>query len=339
MKKLLVLSAIFFLYIHISSGQAYRPFLNDSAHWTMIEHECIGPCDPGDISNPNDCYTSNTYTYKLSGDTVVNSFTYKKLTQNIVYSARSGTNQPYNYPYNNFVSPCTTVGLLWEDTIARKVYIKKIDSTSLSCSRFSDSLFFDFSISVGDTTQFAGECVPYSTNVKNMYAVDSINYTDFGINYPIKTWYLRCIPDSGYLLSGPLMLYESIGSSFGFFGFYPFFEGSYTSALAHYAIGSDSACGFICSFPVGITSPTLQSISISVYPNPAKGTLTLDMVNMSPGEYLRFVLTDIVGQTVHSAIITNTKTEIDISAFSSGIYIWHLVSDGNIIRSGKVVHE
>jgi hypothetical protein len=60
---------------------------------------------------------------------------------------------------------------------------------------------------------------------------------------------------------------------------------------------------------------------------------------MAPDENLQFVITDILGQELHSQTIINAKSEIDISAFSSGIYLWHLLSDGNILRSGKVVHD
>ena len=333
MKKLLILSAIFFSYIHLSTAQAYRPFLNDSAHWTILEQFCIGPCDPGDPNNPSNYNYSNIIQLKIDGDTVVNGSVFKKITQNLHRIGRSG-------PYDPGYFPCNTLGVLWEDTNARKVYIQKVNEPYANQWCIQDSVLFDFSRNVSDSMNWSTSCNDDS------FFVDSIsnstiifNPSQLGIQggihqYTAKTWYLG---PNGYF--GGFELYESIGASLGFWGSLPSFEGSYESRLIEYCIGNDSACEFICGPPLGINNATTSTFSTSVYPNPAKGTLILDMMNMSPDDNLRFAVTDIVGQEVHSESITKAKTEIDISTFSSGIYIWHLVSDGNIIRYGKVVHE
>jgi len=339
MKKLLVLSAIFFPFIHISSGQAYRPFLNDSAHWTIEEDYCLGyTCDPANAPGANDCFVTSIYSFKLGGDTIVDSFVYKKLIQYIVTTVNTGSNSPCFWPVPSKFANCGVVGLLWEDTNARKVYIRKTNYPTSKCWQDQDSLFFDFSLQIGDTMKIAASCL--SALADSFYAVDSINYIGFN-QYPVKTWYLHCLQDSNDIAwNANIKLYESIGASVGFFGYQPLFEGLYSSQLDSYFIGSDSAAGFSCMNPyLGITSLSTQDISILVYPNPAKGTLTLDMVNMSPGGNLRFVLADIVGQKVRSEIIMKAKMEIDISALSSGIYLWYVISDENIIRSGKVVRE
>jgi hypothetical protein len=227
-------------------------------------------------------------------------------------------------------TPCQVVALLREDTLARKVYV-----ASGWCSQ--DSLLYDFSMQVGDTMKFSASC-PLSGTPDSFYKVDSINYTPFFYgNAPIKTWYLHDI-DSVY---ANLELYESVGTSIGFWGYQlNFDEGQLENNLVEYCIGTDSACGFSCVNPLlGLTDLSLQDISITVYPNPAKDILTVDLTNMPPDENLQFVLTDILGQELRSQTITNAKTEVDISALQSGIYVWHLLSAGNIIHSGKVVHD
>jgi len=229
-------------------------------------------------------------------------------------------------------TPCQVVALLREDTLAKKVYV-----ASGWCSQ--DSLLYDFSMQVGDSMKFNASC-PVSGTPDSFYVVDSIGYTPYLQGNPtIKTWYLHDIDSNSDFVN--LKLYESVGTSVGFWGYQlNFDEGQLENSLVEYCIGSDSACGFSCMDPLlGITSPSSQSISASIYPNPAKDNLTIDLMNMAPDENLQFVITDILGQELHSQTIINAKSEIDISAFSSGIYLWHLLSDGNILRSGKVVHD
>jgi hypothetical protein len=222
------------------------------------------------------------------------------------------------------------VALLREDTLARKVYV-----ASGWCSQ--DSLLYDFSMQVGDSMKFNAAC-PVSGTPDSFYVVDSINYMPYLYGYPpVKTWYLHDI-DSTY---ANLKLYESVGTSIGFWGYQlNFDEGQLENSLVEYCIGSDSACGFSCLNPLlGVTNLPPQDISIAVYPNPAKDILTVDMINLPPDGNLKFVITNILGQDLSTQTIINTKTEIDVSAFQPGIYVWHLLSDGNIVRSGKVVHD
>ena len=343
MKKLLMLSAILF-HVYLSSAQAYHPFLVDSAHWTIEEDYCVGGCDPANGPDAADCWVTRIYNFKLGGDTIVNSFVYQKLVQNIYTTVNTGNNGPCEWPMPPTVVTCGVVGLLWEDTTARKVYIHKTNYTTSTCWQYQDSLFFDFSLQIGDSMKFTATCLPAMYD--SFYVVDSINYVGFNSGfpnyhqYPVKTWYLHSLQDTNVYEIANIELYESIGASVGFFGYRPGFEGPYSTRLNSYSIGTDSAAGFSCMNPtLGLTDLPAKDISIAVYPNPAKDILILDIMNMPSDGNLKFVVTNILGQDLSTQTINNAKTGVDISAFSSGIYLWHLLSDGNIIRSGKVVHD
>ena len=339
MKKLLILFAILFK-LYFSSAQAYQPFLVDSAHWIVQEQCCVGICDPENFSNGDYHYTNTIY-LKLDGDTIIQGSTYRKLMQNNTISCYMCPNNGVTGPFQPGFYSCNTAALIWEDTVAEKVYAKWLNSSSIYFDNVicQDSLLFDFSRTAGDSMNWAISCYGDS------FFVDSIDNATLTFNltasnvqeYTVKTWYL-----SQQVNWDGFQLYESIGSSVGFWGGSEagFNEGQYDSYLVDYCIGSDSACGFSCINPfLGITNLSLQDMSISVYPNPARDILTLDMRNMSPGDNLQFVVTDILGQGISTQTISGARTDIDISGFASGIYLWHLLSEGNIVRSGKVVHD
>ena len=90
---------------------------------------------------------------------------------------------------------------------------------------------------------------------------------------------------------------------------------------------------------MGVTSSFLQNNSIAIYPNPTKNILTLDINNLTAYQNLKFVVSDILGQEIQREVIIKVKTELNISAWGPGIYLWQLLSDKDVVRSGKVVHD
>ncbi|WP_417593252.1 T9SS type A sorting domain-containing protein [Owenweeksia hongkongensis] len=70
----------------------------------------------------------------------------------------------------------------------------------------------------------------------------------------------------------------------------------------------------------------ISSKSFSVYPNPTKGKI---MIEVDEGETPeRITLFDIQGRELKSVIPQSYKTEIDISSFSKGMYLLEVKSDG-----------
>ena len=66
-----------------------------------------------------------------------------------------------------------------------------------------------------------------------------------------------------------------------------------------------------------------NSISAKVYPNPAKGEVTLE------GEGLNHVrIVNAFGQTVYNADLDSDQVRIDLSGFAKGIYMMHIEAQG-----------
>lgn len=68
--------------------------------------------------------------------------------------------------------------------------------------------------------------------------------------------------------------------------------------------------------------------SISIYPNPTNGIFSVEAENMKSIE-----ITSITGEIVKELVINNSKTTIDLTSFSSGIYFAKIITDkGSAIK-------
>ena len=68
--------------------------------------------------------------------------------------------------------------------------------------------------------------------------------------------------------------------------------------------------------------------SISIYPNPTNGIFSVEAENMENIE-----ITSITGEIVKELVINNSKTTIDLTSFSSGIYFAKIITDkGSAIK-------
>jgi len=84
---------------------------------------------------------------------------------------------------------------------------------------------------------------------------------------------------------------------------------------------------------VGINETEKVSASVKVYPNPAK-----DVINFSiDGNVAKTIhVMDITGRSIEVVRINDNDTQINISNYSNGIYLYQIKSeDGQVIKSGK----
>ncbi len=91
-------------------------------------------------------------------------------------------------------------------------------------------------------------------------------------------------------------------------------------------------------YGVGITKSDFDFISVSIYPNPAKEILYLDL-NFSKEKNIQFTIIDQLGRQIKTQTINqvlNKIEKIDISGMSSGIYFIN-VSDGNHLIHQKII--
>lgn len=83
---------------------------------------------------------------------------------------------------------------------------------------------------------------------------------------------------------------------------------------------------------VGISEA--QQAGISVYPNPATNAVTVELANELRN--VKAEIRNITGQIISQASVTNQKSTLDISDFSSGIYFLRLFSE-NLDVTEKIV--
>ena len=71
---------------------------------------------------------------------------------------------------------------------------------------------------------------------------------------------------------------------------------------------------------------------IDIYPNPATTNLTIEIQNTgTKNQDASVKIFNALGQKLYSSLTKNSKTEIDISGYASGIYFVEIKTNGNTI--------
>lgn len=90
---------------------------------------------------------------------------------------------------------------------------------------------------------------------------------------------------------------------------------------------------------VGITENYTNKINFSVYPNPTSNSITVKLpVRKKYGVY-KIELSNMFGEVCKEISSVNTKAEIDLSQFQSGIYFLQVFEEGNLVAVQKIVKE
>jgi hypothetical protein len=261
------------------------------------------------IDYPN-VYTG-AYRYYIHGDSICNSTLYKKLYY--------GSNDIFD---STIYSPNDLRGLFRLDS--NKVYYKNLNQSfeEFGFIDTSEVLLYDFSLTIGDSI------MNYNNGTdQNYIAVTTID--TIIINGEIlRQWHFN----TGFVL--PLVWIEGIGSNIGFFNYFLFFETGLTLACFHelsqdYVV--NLAIGSSCE-TVGINSLE-QKTNMSIYPNP-----TNDYLSISTSTKSEIEISNIEGQIIKRLKIKDNKTDIDISDFSSGVYIIRVQTDRGIMTK-KFIKE
>ena len=287
MKKTFI-SLIFIFSFFYGFTQTYLPLLEDNNEWNVLA--------AGTAPYPNWDTVYSTINYLLSGDTVINSISYKKL----YYSSEE---IPLNWEFY-----C----LLKEDS-TYKVWLRFENEDQ-------DYLMYDFSVNLGDTV-IVGQYDPVDL------IVDSV--TTITINETVhKKYWFTCINNPYY----HEYWIEGIGSNQGIVwsgsamivgGFYRLLCLSKNEVL--YFMNPEYNTCYLNT--VGIND--LSQISFEIYPNPTKGTINLKYSKEL--EIKSITINDLFGQLVEE-FEPNQQT-IDITALSKGIYLLKiLVNQGQYVK-------
>ncbi|HTL81319.1 MAG TPA: T9SS type A sorting domain-containing protein [Bacteroidia bacterium] len=93
----------------------------------------------------------------------------------------------------------------------------------------------------------------------------------------------------------------------------------------------------IVNVTTGITE--FHNDNFSLYPNPAKESVTIVLPASSAGKNSDLLLTDATGRIITQKTFSEQTTTIDLSSVASGIYFCTLRSDGKIIGVQKLIKE
>lgn len=84
------------------------------------------------------------------------------------------------------------------------------------------------------------------------------------------------------------------------------------------------------------SSQVLTKKQISVYPNPAKNDLILEIERAQYDQPV-LILTDLTGKKVKEITLQQNHTQVDLSKFVAGIYLYFIVDQGIQQHSGKII--
>lgn len=315
MKKASGLISLILIANNLLTGQ-YIPFVEEGKFWIYLNYSTSNPDLPKPVSG---------HAITFSGDTVINSFSYKKVYK---VNLKGGHNcaawempcWDFDYPYQ--AESREIISFIREDTVNRKIY-NLPDSGSGFCET-AEYLLFDFSLHVGDTVN---PCVYESiwANSTNLFPggiVDSIKVieTHGKLRNTIFTF-------GFYTIIGlPFETTIAIAEGLGFTDYGIFYTPQ--SAFVDYCEGEIDQCHLILS------DESIQPHeAIKIYPNPSDGIfrVSIDKENLKG---IRAY--SISGKMEAESGFTN---EIDLSPLENGIYLLEITTkDGErILRKIKLM--
>jgi hypothetical protein len=284
----------------------YRPFPTIYGDWGVVETVYPPPTGGGSTQ-------MFQYVYYTSGDTTINTFSYKK-----VNYINEGTYMGVSTPLNQKFTGGTYNFSYRNDSLHKKVYI-------VPGGNSSETLWYDFNVKVGDT-------------LKNMYSVgaqtggyavkiDSLDSMSVCNNY-YKKYYCSCV-GSNYLFS-KFCLIEGRGFNSNFIN----------AAMSDNCVfepmhiySTDAWSLDECPNGLGIENYSRTHSLIKLYPNPANNSFTIETLENNKQLLQVF---DVTGNLVLTQTISGTAT-IDANGLNAGVYNLNLISSMGVINKRLVI--
>ena len=279
---------LFLCFVFEAAGQTYKPLVKENAQY--FEHY---------LKLEQTIKVESAWNLKLSGDTLVNNKTYKKVYRRQMYSTDS-LKYIYFPKAINPTEPSVLYALLREDTNARKVWGIVLDSNNSYsgpfpiCGNYQEVLMYDFSLTVGDTMNMCMAGSSFKDTISDIR-------TDQNFNLNLKAFYST---------PGIDVFYESIGSNTGLFNMEKTFLSGYSWELYDYCVGNDADCNVQY-----LDQPELKLSPFKVYPNPANEFLFLK----SSQKNTTYGLFNSLGISCISGSFQASK-KLDVRNLSPGIY-------------------
>jgi len=309
MKKLLLLFSFSVALSFSSKAQTsvYHPFPDSAAVW-VVNYTFI-----------DTCIEEDEYAYVFDGDTVINSYTYHKITVPVV------KNIPPNQCSEVSPPPTGYRGAIRQDIVAKKVYF-------VPANLLNEGLLYNFSLNIGDTIHnkyWASIC----GNPNTIYQVTAIDSILIGTTFRKKIVFNN---------SSALSIIEGIGSITGLLEPMCVFFEVYWSldcfSQNDTTLFTGSASQHYCDITNSVNNIPERNISITLSPNPFHTTATL---SISDSRYKNAALKiyDVMGRPVQQQIITNQSTIINRNGLCDGLYFYRLSNSEGLMLTGKFVVE
>jgi hypothetical protein len=284
--KRAVIVVLFTILTGMTYSQDYYPLVVEDNTWNVMAAGLLPYFDT----------VYSTVTYKLSGDTLINSLTYKKM-----YS--SWEEIPMNWNLYGFIR---------EDT-NRQVWLK----TEFTTQEF---LMYDFSIVEGDSV-LVGQQDPVYLHVDSITSVtiNGIDRQKFWLSctenpYYFETWIEGVGSDKGIVWSGSALM---VG------GWYELLCLSNNDELIYMNPDYD----FCYINTVNIDEKIIESIQ--VYPNPVTNNLKINNINNI--DMVSVSIIDFTGHRVKE--FEPNCSDIDVSTLKPGIYFLKMTyKNGEILK-------
>jgi len=283
-------------------SQTYYEFPTDSAIWSHSYYGLIG-------TTLGLCGT--TRHYGIFGDTIIQGTNYSKL-----YGVNHYDTIPHIYIPGFDIEYAQYVGGFRSDTSQKVYFIEANDST--------EYLFFDFSLTVGDTFCF-GYIYPPSGCLW-VVSIDSqlIDNGEYRPSINFSNGLYKWVEGIGYWsLEG-----NTPPSGTDFFGnlIYGYVTFNCHKSKGEYLVGAVNQCTCISGayYPpinwLDIEKVNLNTVAVTIYPNPATEKVSVD-IGRNCSQCI-ITIHDIVGVKIFKSLpISASLKEIDIRSFRSGIYI------------------
>jgi len=301
MKKLLLIIATFSTLTISAQTSVYHPFPDSNACWNF--HYAPMHCGFG--------IAYEYYSIIYSGDTIICSKSYHKLTTPYVQFYTSGSCTQQNFPGYK--------GAIRQDTANRNVFF-------VPPSDSAEQLLYDFTMQVGDTVKGYTQNFIFTSVPDIVLSVDSVLVgNDFHKRWKINSEY------SIYLIEG-------VGSTFGLIepspGSVIDVPGYHISCFQQNGMTLFPDTTGNCQIITSINSNETISDQIKVFPNPSNGLFAIEFDQ--PLKISEVQVTDILGNIVYQLNTDNNKN-IYIDNLPSGIYILTVIDKDKKKINRKIV--
>lgn len=292
----------------VSLGQTniYHPFPDSNAMWTDRIY------DP----NCNLTWECSINQYIMTGDTVIDGNSYKKLT-------KSGYLIDQNYQYTFYTE--------YAGAIRQEIANKKVYYYPPIFYPQTDTLLYDFDLTEGDPIPLS---YLYPYNFCDA-VVDIIDSVAVGGSYRKRFHISTTNPPSW----GQTWLIEGIGTTQGLFGgFCDTFEGSQdlTCFIQDDSITYPTPANLDCDLITSISNTVDAVFSLQTYPNPFTENLILEVPFLMKETIVKIL--NLKGQELIKRQIIEKTTRIEVSDLPKGVFVVQLTNEKySIIK--KVIKE